>query len=72
MSQQCALVVRRDSPTLGCIKGRDCPALLGAGVASPLALCVVLGATVYKGRKTIREPPKYGRKDGEQFGVEDV
>ena len=36
-------------------EGKDCPALICAGVSSPGALCVRLSITVQEGHKTIRE-----------------
>lgn len=48
MNQQCALaakmvncVLEHKAQQCWMVKGRDCPALLCAGEASPLALCVL-------------------------------
>ena len=46
-------------------EGTDCPTLHCAAAASPQALCALLGTTVQKGHKTVRECPKEDYKDGE-------
>ena len=50
----------------------SCDALLCAGVASPPALCAVLGTTVQKGKETVGECPEEGDEDGEGPGGEDL
>ena len=46
--------------------------LCSAGVASPRALCAVLGTTVQKGRETTGECPEKGYKDGDKPRGDDV
>lgn len=46
----------------------NCPTLLCSGVASPWALCAVLGTAVKKRYYTIRECSKEDSKDGGWLG----
>ena len=55
-------------PALPVGKGRDCPALLCAGVASPRALHAGLGIAVQERHKTIQEQHGAMSKEG-QVGV---